>query len=88
MEAASGEGEGLEKGSGGATSTDMASREGRRSKEPMERSALFRRQAFFSCGFRQVAHCMHRLGRLVPDELGRPLPACTGHRDVMHAMRQ
>ena len=80
MEAASGEGEGLEKGSGGATSTEMASREGRRSREPMERSALLRRQAFFSCGFRQVAHCMHRLGRLPPDELGLPLPACTGCR--------
>ena len=77
MEAASGEGEGLEEGSGGATSTVMASREGRRSREPMERSALLRRQAFFSCGFRQVAHCMHRLGRLPPDELGLPLPACT-----------
>ena len=41
------------------------------------RSALLRRQAFFSCGFRQVLHCMQRAlrGRLPllvpPDERGR-----------------
>ncbi len=29
----------------------------------MERSALLRRHAFFSCGLRHVAHCMHRVGR-------------------------
>ena len=77
VEAASGEGEGLEKGSGGGTSMETASREGRRSREPMERRALLRRQAFFSCGFRHVAHCMHLLGRLPPEEVGLPLPACT-----------
>ena len=68
VETASGVGEGESRceGSRAATSTETASREGRRSRGPRSpsRSALLRRQAFFSCGFRQVAHCMHRLGRL------------------------
>lgn len=86
---ASGVGEGDRRceGSRAATSTETASREDRRSRGPRSpsRSALLRRQAFFSCGFRQVAHCMHRLGRLKPPaEAGRPLPPCT----IMHVSRK
>ena len=89
VEAASGEGEGREEGSGGGASIEtasrdgMRSREGRRSREPMERRALLRRQAFFSCGFRHVAHCMHLLGRLPPEEVGLPLPACTQRHQLI-----
>lgn len=76
VEAGSGEDEGRAGARGAvATSMEMPSREGRRSREPSERRALLRRQAFFSCGLRQVAHCMQRLGRFPPDRAGLPLPA-------------
>ena len=45
---------------------------------PADRNALLRRQAFFSCGFRHVAHFMQRVGRcFLPAEPERGRAGCS-----------
>ena len=45
---------------------------------PADRNALLRRQAFFSCGFRHVAHFKQRVGRcFLPAEPDRGRAGCS-----------